>query len=113
VTADFRDTLPGYALSALENCSSPQAKAFERVTTGNKFSPWQMTQRSELAALGFSTTVDKKGKWENSSGWLNSTVHECEWFGYSCANATAITALDFGFNLQGGTIPREIGLLSA
>jgi Leucine-rich repeat (LRR) protein len=112
--SDFYETLPNYTLTAMQNCSSSQYQAFSWATKEMDLSlDGRMTQRFALATLGFSTGADTKSEWKENSGWLDSTINECSWFGCMCNEAMSIVALNLGYNLQGGTLPREVGLLSA
>jgi hypothetical protein len=111
--SEFKQTLPEYTLNELQNTSSPQSKAFAWATSEEDLPIWRVTQRFALATFGFSTGMDTKGKWAGSSGWLNATADECSWYGCSCNEDMVIVALVLYEILEGGTLPREVGLLSS
>jgi hypothetical protein len=89
----FLPTLPPYTLASLQNMSSPQSLAYEWATEVDQL-PWieapfneslrlaRMKQRFALATLFFATGGNQT--WKRTEGWLNATVHECEWEGCCC-----------------------------
>jgi Leucine-rich repeat (LRR) protein len=114
VTAEeFRQSLPPYSIESLQDTSSPQYRAFEWVTEIDRIlrndtpkdketTLFRMTQRFALATMLYSI---------NGAGQVQPTVSECEWSNVTCAADSRVDSLDLGGN--GGTIPREIGLLTA
>jgi hypothetical protein len=111
VTRPFRGNLPNFTLDALRNDSSPQARAFEWVTIDDRSHAMsRMTQRFALATLFYATT--NRLKWKNKVGWLNSSMHECDWYGCNCKGNGTIGTLDLSWNKLKGSIPKEISLLS-
>jgi hypothetical protein len=117
----FRSTLPPYTLESLRNTSSPQHKAFEWATETDRV-PWmeapsnetlrlaRTKQRFALATLHYATGGPRA--WLNSSGWLNATRSECEWFGCSCrAPDWRVDGISLEGNGLTGSLPPETSLM--
>jgi hypothetical protein len=109
----FRSSLPPYTTESLQNTSSPQYRAYEWVTEIDQVPQdvapdneeerlLRMMQRFALATLFNSI---------NQTGSAKSNVSECEWPYVICTDNTRVSSLEPDGN--GGTIPREIGLLTA
>jgi Leucine-rich repeat (LRR) protein len=122
----FRPTLPSYTLDSLQNTSSPQYRAYEWATEVDQV-PWEeapddeerrlarMRQRFALAALFFATGGGD-GAWRNSTGWLDSTTHECAWplcYCYPETGSSDVQWLELTSNDMAGPLPREVGILSS
>jgi hypothetical protein len=95
----------------------------------------RMVHRFALAALYYSTDGGT-GTWTTATNWLDKSQHECLWFGVLCddrsndlasvciselhlpsvscrVSGTHIDGLDLSGNRLVGSIPEEVGLLSA
>jgi hypothetical protein len=117
----FRRVLPLDTLDSLQDTSSPQCQAFEWATEVDQL-PWmessgnktlrlaRMKQRFALATLHYAT--GGPWTWISSSGWLNATVHECDWFGCSCRPSEwRVDSIDLHKNGLNGSLPREAAML--
>jgi hypothetical protein len=102
-------SLPTSTVVSLQDSTSHQHRAFEWVTEYNRYKPSdeetsliRMTQRFALATLFHSVS---------RSSQISSTTSECLWDSVqNCDSDYEVVALDpDGY---GGTIPREIGLLT-
>jgi hypothetical protein len=52
-------------------------------------------------------------QWTNQTGWLDSTISECEWFGTKCLQGEeTVTSLALNTNMLGGTIPLELSFMA-
>jgi hypothetical protein len=111
VTVTFLSSLPGFTVEEMRNASSPQSKAFEWVTTIDRprSDLERIRQRFALATLFYATSGETK--WKRSEGWLNSSIHECKWYGCICARNGTISSLQLDSNRLVGNLPREICLL--
>jgi Leucine-rich repeat (LRR) protein len=108
----FRQTLPNFTQKELLIDSTPQSRAFEWVTGDDWYRNLsRRTQRFALATLFYATAGETK--WRNTQGWLNSSLHECHWFGCNCTGNGTMRALDLSLNKLRGLVPKEICLLSA
>ena len=124
--------LPSYTKASMARDDSAQSKALFWLQYNNtdleSYSIQRRLQRFALATLYFATRGDTR--WVNTAGWL-SDDHECMWFqktfGIS-ANVTTIKQtskpgvcndkdeyieLSLGRNGLRGTLPEELGLLTA
>jgi len=68
------------------------------------------TERDALVALYNSTNG---ASWTNSSGWLGVPGTECSWHGIICNSSQAVDAINLPDNGLSGTLPSEIGNLTA
>ncbi|CAB9512511.1 LRR receptor-like serine threonine-protein kinase [Seminavis robusta] len=79
----IRGLFPNSTLEAMESRFSPQAEAFRwllkdpELTTTNTYSDDRILQRMALATFYFATGGRR---WDGNSGWLNYSVHECDWY---------------------------------
>ncbi|CAB9501924.1 LRR receptor-like serine threonine-protein kinase At4g08850 [Seminavis robusta] len=79
----IRGLFPNSTLEAMESRFSSQAEAFRwllkdpELTTTNSYSDDRIMQRMALATFYFATGGRR---WNWNSGWLNYSVHECDWF---------------------------------
>jgi hypothetical protein len=116
---DFQLSLPPYTQDALEDPESPQSQAFRwvastleddlNVTTGSQLR--LLNQIFSLASFFYATGGESA--WGNSDNWLNSSANACEWYGCNCTGGGDVQSLILDNNQVGGTLPREIGLLTA
>ena len=65
----------------------------------------------EVQALEALYNRTNGSNWTENTGWMTSD-HPCDWFGVYCANGH-VTGLDLSFNNLTGTIPPQLGNLSA
>lgn len=66
----------------------------------------------KLQRFGLSTfylSTQSQLGWKVSNNW-QTTEHECNWFGISCAQEDTVTEISLPSNRLSGTIPPEIGL---
>jgi hypothetical protein len=129
----FRPTLPSHTLDSLRNTSSPQYLAYEWATEVDEISKKEaqlsrqlerMKQRFALATLFFATGGERS--WKIIDGWINATLHECQWFGCKCGTTDgpifddvykdgsdngALVAVRLSLNGLDQSLPREVGLL--
>jgi hypothetical protein len=121
----FKPTLPAYTRERLPNATSPQGLAFDWVMKKDKVPMLEapgddqldlrlerMKQRFALATLFFAT--GGKTAWKDKKGWINATLHECQWFGCRCSSSVenaVVAGLELSFNYLAGSLPREIALL--
>jgi Leucine-rich repeat (LRR) protein len=111
------------SLSLLDE-ESPQVQAYrwlESMTTAGsrldnsfrKYSNEKLLQRYALAVFYYST---EGAVWSNRQGWL-STDDECSWYSRSrdpvCDEVGRFVQLELSFNEVAGTLPSEIGVLTA
>ena len=66
-------------------------------------------ERAALVALYDSTDGDN---WLNNEGWLDESVHHCDWYGVGCNSEKEVDRLLLGWNQLNGLIPPELGNLS-
>jgi hypothetical protein len=67
----------------------------------------RILQRGVLAIFYYSTLGDVQ--WTYQTGWLDSSISECEWFGTQCLNGEmTIVSLVLQENELGGKIPYEL-----
>jgi Leucine-rich repeat (LRR) protein len=112
ISFEFWRTLPNFTKRAARNETSPQARAFDWVAVSDRRrNISRMTQRFALATLFFSTAGDIS--WTNREGWLNSSVHECNWHGCYCPENRTVQMLDLESNNLYGYLPKESYLLKA
>ena len=71
-----------------------------------EFPPLARLQHRFALATMYSATGGES-TWINNVGWLDSNVHECDWFGWNCT----VKILLLPQNGLRGTLPREISLL--
>lgn len=104
-----------------ESISSPQARAMEWLldTVWEQPSyvggvPDQVVlQRFALATFYYSTGGDTT--WNQSNGWLDANISECEWLNSDpmpCNDKGFLIKLELVDNGMTGTLPPELGLLS-
>jgi hypothetical protein len=113
----LRGSLPNYTITALENTTSPQYKAFLWITSVEVPS-WtefehlvRMTQRFALATLFYATNGGSS--WLNKIGWLDPSLSECSWYGCICTGEVENPhSVNLSSNVLSGTLPREISLLT-
>ncbi len=98
-----------------------------RNTTLSPFTPWRVEPETRSAQLDCSTVTEIPqtqcealvalynatggDNWTNKTGWL-ATNTPCSWFGVTCASGN-VTQLSLSSNRLSGTIPPEIGNLTA
>ncbi|GKY98146.1 hypothetical protein MPSEU_000772400 [Mayamaea pseudoterrestris] len=110
----FRNSLPAYTISALDNDSfSPQSQAFAWSTSESQFQSLPLDRqqlRFALATLYYSTSGDS---WTNNAFWLSS-VNECFWWtdGAASCQGTQFAVLELVDNNLNGVLPLELGMLS-
>jgi Leucine-rich repeat (LRR) protein len=110
----FRQSLPAYITESLKDTNSAQYRAYKWVTESDQIPEvvapddeetrlFRMTQRFALATVFYSI---------NKGNQVKSTISECEWDQQvKCTvNSSAASVAPEGF---GGTLPREIGLLTS
>jgi hypothetical protein len=110
----FYQSLPAYTKGSLQVSSPPQSEAYNWVTTIDQYPEqvapkdeatrlFRMTQRFALATLLYSS---------DGVGGIDPTASECDWFdNVTCGEGSRVDVL--GVIGTGGTIPREIALLSS
>ena len=113
VILDFRNSLPSYTISALDDSFSPQSLAFQWVTSESEFETLPLDRqqlRFALATLYYSTTGES---WTNNAFWLSS-VNECFWWTDSASSCrgSQFAFLELVNNNLNGVLPPELGLLS-
>jgi hypothetical protein len=112
----FTELDPDTALVLLDP-ASPQYRAMEWLALDveqNSFtlegSEMRILQRGVLAIFYYSTLGDVQ--WTDRTGWLDSSLSECEWFGTQCLNGeTTLVSLMLQGNNLGGSIPHELFLM--
>ncbi|CAB9527966.1 LRR receptor-like serine threonine-protein kinase [Seminavis robusta] len=75
----IKQQLPNYTKTALEDTGTPQAQAFQWLLDDpavTNYTNERLIQRFALATLFLAT--DGPG-WLKNDGWLNYTMHECQW----------------------------------
>ena len=79
----FKAQLPNYTLNAIQtDPQSPQAKAYSWLVQDtwwrmdNEYALFRSLQRFALATFYFAT---ENNSWYQNQGWLNHTLHECDW----------------------------------
>jgi Leucine rich repeat len=139
----FNDSLPASTFHAISvNATTPQALAYQWLFASGDHPDVPRTEalqrlihRFALATLYYSTGGN--GTWRTETNWLESTEHECLWFGVECGkhtdsavaictsefgipsvscrldNGTRIGTLDLSGNRLAGSIPKEIELFNA
>ena len=77
--------LPDYSLQEIEDdVASPQSLALQYLLTENShnllniYPEWRILQRYALATFFFATKAPDS--WFDTTHWLNTDVHECEWY---------------------------------
>jgi hypothetical protein len=137
---EFKPTLPAYTRERLPNATSPQSLAFDWVMDEDQVPMLEapsddqfevrlerMKERFALATLFFAT--EGKTAWKDKKGWINATLHECQWFGCCCGTSCdnnyadgstddyyyndgpddgALRAVRLSFNDLKGSLPREL-----
>ncbi len=101
---------------ALKEFSSPQYRAYSRLSESNRmgeYSEQQVLQRYSMATLYYATNGDK---WLNNNSWLRDES-ECTWFGKTgskerCNDQGELMHLELDLNNLHGSLPPELGLLS-
>jgi Leucine-rich repeat (LRR) protein len=69
---------------------------------------------SERAALVALYNATEGASWTTNTGWLGAAGTECEWYGITCDEGdNHVTRLDMPNNNMVGTLPPEIGQLTA
>jgi len=92
------------------NEESAQFKAFEWIYTSSdvsRLSDEQIVQRWILSSLYFATNGDG---WIENEGWIEPTVHECNWYGVTCLGGE-VSKLELSQNHLVGELIPEISLL--
>ena len=112
--------LPEYTISALQDISSPQSKAYawlEDHPNLNQLPDWRKHQLFALASLYLALNGEEWPQNEEQS-WLEHNVSECLWNGFDDNNDVCDSdgrILDISIsavqNLTGSTLPPELGLL--
>jgi hypothetical protein len=90
------------SIPALDNATTPQAKALEWALQ----QPIPSLEQYSLATLHYSSTED----WSNDDGWLTSST-VCDWYGVVCSG-DKVTELTLSFNNLISTLPDELSLLT-
>jgi len=117
VVDEFRRSLPNGTQISVSNSESPQARAYRWLLSDPSFTEYpaeRLRHRFSLATLFFATQGQD---WNRKSGWLNMSLHECDWSfdeldGPTCDNSDAFKHVAFIENNLAGSLPDEIGLLS-
>ena len=92
------------------NEESAQFLAFEWIYTSSdvsRLSDEQIVQRWILSSLYFATNGDE---WIDNEGWIEPTVHECNWYGVTCLGGE-VSKLELSQNHLVGELIPEISLL--
>jgi hypothetical protein len=115
---NFAEKNPGTEI-VLSDTTSPQYRAMQWLAEDVEQNSFTLTehemrilQRGVLAILHYSTLGEEQ--WTNQTGWLNSTLSECEWFGTECLHGegnVTVTSLALKGNELGGTIPLELSFM--
>lgn len=95
---------------ALNTPGTPQNQAvqwLESTSSASSLSPARLAQRYSLATFYYSTNG---ANWADSTNWLTEE-NECTWTAVTC-EGDVVSILKFTENNLGGSLPREIGLLS-
>lgn len=112
----FAEKDPNTAL-ILPDPASPQYRAMEWLALDveqNSFTlqdnEARIMQRGVLAIFYYSTLGDVQ--WTDQTGWLDSILSECDWFGTQCLNGEmTLVSLGLQGNELGGSIPHELFLM--
>lgn len=113
------DVLPNHTLERLSDPNSYQSKAYQWVTEQDFVSRREYpedralkraTHRFALASLYFST--GGKDAWSSNSHWLDVNLTECNWDYCKCTTGDGFLS-SLNAEVNGGPIPREVGLLQS
>jgi hypothetical protein len=89
------------------------SSALEWLTAVDNYQPAdyaEFEERYSLAALFFQTGGNRL--WNFKTGWLTSTT-ACGWYGVTCTSAGKVAGIELSENSLVGTLPSELGILSA
>ena len=108
--------------SSLSDPSSPQYKAVEwlaqdKVENGSNWNEYELLQRYVLRVFYHSTGGETWGGYAHDADttWFNASS-VCEWGSINAqcnGNGQEVDLIDFGYDNLQGTIPEELGLLTA
>ncbi len=59
-------------------------------------------EKTSLKAIYENTSGEN---WRNNDGWMNETVHHCQWYGISCSTKGRVTRIDLRDNNLAGQFP--------
>lgn len=116
VYEEFQQRLPPYTIAALQNPASAQSQALEWLSAEENFTRYSDEQRMQRFALATLYLSTGGHQWTNKEGWLTNSS-ECKWYFhedivYSCVGKE-FNGLGLIDNNLNGTLPMEIGLLTA
>lgn len=119
------DGIPQHSLQAMQDPGSPQSRAYTWVQSDPLLMDYdnkRRLQRFALATIYYATGGDN---WKENDGWLSYDQDECTWFSkpdpnaypnkpdYLCNKEHEFLYLSPWDNFQAGSIPPQVGLLTA
>ncbi|KAL3927806.1 MAG: hypothetical protein SGBAC_012924, partial [Bacillariaceae sp.] len=98
----------------LMNAHDPLVQsAFEWLSVVDNYQPVDYAEYEErYAVAAFFFQTGGNSLWNFKSGWLTSTA-ACGWYGVTCDSAGKVAGIELSDNSLVGTIPSELGILSA